>query len=68
MAARSGLTDAMSAAMAGCGISWRVHDPGTVLCHLAVAIADGADCISDLAVLREQPELFGPVASHATAW
>jgi hypothetical protein len=25
-------------------------------------------CLSDLAVLRQQPELFGPVASTATAW
>jgi hypothetical protein len=65
---RSGLTVAMSQAMADCGISWHTHDPGVVLTHLAVAIADGADCLSDLAVLREQDELFGPVASHATAW
>ncbi len=35
---------------------------------MGVAIADGADCLSDLAVLREQGELFGPVASKATAW
>jgi hypothetical protein len=59
---------AMSQAMAGCGISWHTHDPGVVLTHLAVAIADGADCLSDMAVLREQDELFAPVASHATAW
>ena len=26
------------------------------------------DCLSDLAALREQPELFGPVASTPTAW
>lgn len=68
MADRSGLTGALSEAMAGCGISWRAHDPGVVVSHLAVAIADGADCLSDLATLREQPELSGPVASQATAW
>ncbi|MDP9386557.1 MAG: hypothetical protein M3Q48_01175, partial [Actinomycetota bacterium] len=34
----------------------------------AVAIADGADCLSQLRVLRDQESLFGPVASHATAW
>jgi hypothetical protein len=33
-----------------------------------VAIADGAETISDLAVLRDQPDLFGPVASHPTVW
>jgi len=35
---------------------------------LAVMLADGGTTISDLAVLRNQPELFGPVASTATAW
>ncbi len=54
--------------MAGCGIRWHTHDPGVVLSHLAVAIADGADCLSDMQVLREQTELFGPVASRPTAW
>jgi hypothetical protein len=39
-----------------------------VLADLAVAIADGADSISDLKVLRDQPRLFGPVASKPTAW
>ena len=68
LADRSGLTSAMSVAMADCGISWNTHDPGIVLTHLAVAIADGADCLSKLAVLRDQEALFGPVASHATAW
>ena len=68
LADRSGLTRAMSVAMGECGISWHTHDPGVVLTHLAVAIADGADCLADLAVLREQAELFGPVASVPTAW
>jgi hypothetical protein len=68
LADRSGLTRAMSEAMGECGISWHTHDPGVVLTHLAVAIADGADCLADFAVLREQDELFGPVASIATAW
>ncbi|MGH9268379.1 MAG: IS1380 family transposase [Acidimicrobiales bacterium] len=68
MADRSGLTEAMSVAMGDCGIDWHTHDPGVVLTHMAVAIADGADCLSHLAVLRNQGELFGPVASQATAW
>jgi hypothetical protein len=41
---------------------------GAVLRDLAVVLADGGDCLSDLAALRDQPELFGPVASTATAW
>ena len=31
-------------------------------------LADGGDCLSDLAALPDQPELFGPVASTPTAW
>ena len=42
------------------------HQAGTVLRDPAVMLADGGDCLSDLAVLRDQPELFGAVAS--TAW
>src|ERR1039458_257205 len=68
LADRSGLTGAMSEAMEDCGISWHTHDPGVVLTHMGVAIADGADCLADLAALKEQEELFGPVASVATAW
>ena len=67
LADRSGLTVGMSWAMSNCGIAWRIHDPGVVLTHLAVAIANGADCLADMAVLRNQPELFDPVASAATA-
>jgi hypothetical protein len=44
------------------------HHPGRVLRDVAVMLADGGECLSDLAVLRDQPELFGDVASHATAW
>jgi hypothetical protein len=47
---------------------WRRHPDAAVLRDLAVMLADGGDCLSDLAVLRDQPELFGPVASTPTAW
>jgi hypothetical protein len=46
----------------------RRHRDAAVLRDLAVMLADGGDCLSDLAVLRDQPELFGPVASTPTAW
>ena len=55
-------------------LAWRApdgrrrHPDAAVLRDLAVMLADGGDCLSDLAVLREQPELFGPVASTPTAW
>jgi len=68
LADRTGLTHALSVAMADCGISWNTHDPGVVLTHLAVAIADGGDCLSDFETLRSQSELFGDVASISTAW
>jgi hypothetical protein len=68
LADRVGLTPAMSQAMAECGINWHTHDPGVVLTHLAVAIADGADCLADLAAMKQGEKLFGPVASVATGW
>jgi hypothetical protein len=46
---------------------WRapraVHDPGKIVADLAAAVALGGDCLADIALLREQPELAGPVAS-----
>lgn len=49
-------------------LEWRKHQPGLALTHMALGLADGATCVSDLAVLRDQQRLFGPVASHPTAW
>jgi hypothetical protein len=46
----------------------RRHPDAHVLRDVAVMLADGGDCLSDLAALRDQPELFGPVASTPTAW
>jgi hypothetical protein len=46
----------------------RRHPDAAVLRDLAVLLADGGDCLSDLAVLRDQPGLFGRVASTPTAW
>ena len=45
----------------------RGHDRGEVLRDLAVMVADGGTRISDLAVLRNQAELFDGVASTPTA-
>ena len=46
---------------------WRapraVHDPGKILSDLVTTLALGGDCLADIAVLRAQPELAGPVAS-----
>ena len=63
-----GLTSALSAAMAPTKQRRRGHDRGEVLVDVAVMLADGGKRISDLATLREQPDLFGEVASHPTVW
>ncbi len=63
-----GLTDGLSTAMAPTKLRRRGHDRGQVLVDLAVMLADGGEAISDLAVLADQPALFGEVASSATAW
>jgi hypothetical protein len=49
-------------------LPWRRHRPGRTLTQVVLALADGAECVSDLAGLRDQQALFGPVASHPTAW
>jgi Transposase DDE domain group 1 len=67
LADRSGLTVGLSAATARRGFV-PVHDRGRVLADLAVVIADGGRVLSDFAVLRDQGELFGPVASDPTLW
>ncbi len=62
----SGVERALSTGLA----SWRspraAHDPAKVLVDLATSVALGGDCVADLAVVRAQPELFGPAASDPT--
>jgi hypothetical protein len=66
LADRTTLTvELLSASLNGVRGSRPRHDPGRVLVDLAVAIADGAEAISDIAVLADQPALFGPVASDS---
>jgi hypothetical protein len=66
-AQRLGLTDGLSGALAGTRVRRSSHDPGRVLCDLAVMAADGGRCVSDLAALAGQPALFGELASVSTA-
>ncbi len=68
LADRSGVCGGLSDALGGLRERRSGHDPGRVLVDLAVMLADGGTTISDLAVLRHQPALFGAVASTATAW
>ncbi|GAA2137393.1 IS1380 family transposase [Kitasatospora kazusensis] len=63
---KTGLDTAISAAL----MPWRkprvVHDPGKILLDLALAVALGGDFLSDVAMLRAEPQVFGPVASDPT--
>jgi len=68
LADRTSLTARLSQALVGLARPRARHDPGRVLADLAVAVADGAQCISDIAVLGDQSALFGAVASDSTVW
>ncbi len=68
LAIETGLVTGWNAVLADTYKGAPVHLPGQVLADLAVAIADGAESISDLAVLRAREGLFGSVASTPTAW
>jgi hypothetical protein len=68
VADRLGLTRALSLRLAGLKARRRGHEPGRVVRDLAVMLADGGECVSDLAAVRDQEALFGPVASDSTAF
>jgi hypothetical protein len=65
LADRTGLTDALSAAVSRPEVT---HDRGAVLRDVAVSIADGATNLSGSKVLRDQARVFGQVASLPTMW
>jgi Transposase DDE domain group 1 len=59
----TGLGQGLPAGLARWRAPRAVHDPGKILTDLVMALALGGDCLADIAVLRAQPGLFGPVAS-----
>ncbi len=63
---RTGLDQAISAALAPWRKSRAVHDPGKILLDVALAVALGGDCLADVGMLRAEPAVFGPVASDPT--
>ena len=67
VADRVGLTGGLCGALEGTRERRSAHDPGRVVCDLAVMLADGGRCVSDLAALAGQSSLFGDVASVSTA-
>ncbi len=62
----TGLDRALSTELAGWRKPLAVHDPGKILCDLALTLALGGDCLADLAQLRDEPGLYGRVASDPT--
>jgi len=66
LADRVGLTTALSDALAGTRERRSAHDPGRVLRDVAVMLADGGDCVTDLDAYRGQERLFGARASETT--
>jgi hypothetical protein len=68
VADRLGLTQALSLRLAAVKQRQRGHDPGRVIRDLAVMLADGGECVSDLGAVRDQQPLFGQVASDSTAF
>jgi hypothetical protein len=67
VADRVGLTGGLCEALGDTRERRSAHDPGRVFCDLAVMLADGGRCVSDLAALAGQSSLFGEVASVSTA-
>ena len=68
LADATGLTGAFSSALRRLRPRGTGHDPGRVAVDLAVMLADGGEAIRDLALLRDQAQVFGAVASTSTAW
>lgn len=69
------LTQTVRVSGIGAGLSvalepWRkpfaVHDPAKIFTDLALSLATGGDCLSDVDRLRAQPQVYGLVASDPT--
>lgn len=69
------LTSMVKVAGLGAGLSealepWRkpfaTHDPGKILTDPALSLATGGDSVSDIDRLRNEPEVYGLVASDPT--
>jgi hypothetical protein len=65
---RVGLTSALDRELENLFEREPTHSPGRVIRDLAMMLADGGDALCDLAAVRDQEALFGPVASDSTAY
>ena len=63
---KTGLLDELSRALAPWRKPLAIHDPGKIVFDLAVSVAIGGDCLADIAQLRGDRDVFGPVASDPT--
>ena len=67
LADQIGLTGALEGGLAHTRERCCAHPPGRVFCDLAVMVADGGRCVSDLGALGDQVAMFGEIASGSTA-
>ncbi|GLY70949.1 hypothetical protein Atai01_75680 [Amycolatopsis taiwanensis] len=68
LALDTGLVAGVTAALADTYDGPWQHAPGRVFTDLAVAIADGGDCVSHIEVFGDRHGVCGPVASMPTTW
>lgn len=68
LADRLWLTEALTEALAPTRRRRSAHADGEVLRDLIVTLIQGGEHLSDLAALRDLPDLFGEVASDSTAF
>ena len=67
---RTAVVSGLAAGLSQSLSRWRkplaIHDPGKILCDLAISLALGGDCLADVGVLRGEPSVYGRVASDPT--
>lgn len=66
MVKASGLAAGLSEALEPWRKPFATHDPGKILADLALSLAMGGDSVSDVDRLRNQPEVYGLIASDPT--
>ncbi|SMY05363.1 Transposase DDE domain-containing protein [Brevibacterium aurantiacum] len=62
----SGLGHHLKQALAAWKKPFATHDPAKILTDIAITLALGGDALSDSSVLRDEPDLYGSVASNPT--
>jgi hypothetical protein len=61
VADKVGLTCSLSLRLAVLKQRRRGHDPGRVICDLAVVLADGGECVCDLGAVRDHGEVLASI-------